>query len=274
MMADWRLECVMLYHIASKILGWVAAPEALLLILLAVGAGLMWSKWARAGRIAVSLATLGFVAIASLPIGSWLLSALEDRFESPRPLPGEVAGVIVLGGSSSLNLSLKRDQVVLNGNAERLTMFATLARRYPGARLIFSGGSSSLISRPEREADIALRLMTDLGVDSARIELERQARNTWENAVNSFALAKPGTGQTWLLITSARHMPRAMGAFRKAGWAPTAVPVDYRTSGQGPGLLRWGFFAGMKSLRNALHEWIGLWVYWAMDRSDEVLPAP
>jgi len=264
----------MSYHIASKVLGWVAAPEVILLAALFVGVVALWTKWVRTARLIVTLATLGFLVIACLPIGAWLLLTLENRFPAPMSLPSAVDGIVVLGGSSSLGLSIQRDQVTLNGNAERLTMFATLARRYPQARLVFSGGAGGLVTRPEREADIAFRLLTELGVDGRRILLERESRNTWENAVNSFALAKPAAGQTWLLLTSARHIPRAMGAFRKAGWSITPVPVDYRTSGTTPRLLRWNLFAGMTKMRNALHEWIGLAVYRALDRSDEVFPGP
>jgi uncharacterized SAM-binding protein YcdF (DUF218 family) len=264
----------MLYHVASKILGWVAAPESVLLIILVIGSVLMWTNWRRAGRLMTAFATLCFVLIASLPLGVWMLLPLEDRFAGPQPLPDAVDGIIVLGGSSSLSLSIARNQVVLNGNAERLTMFATLARRYPEARLVFTGGSNSLLARPEREADIALRLFTELGLDPARVRLERQSRNTWENAVNTHQLVKPKALETWLLITSARHIPRAMGSFRKAGWRVTPVPVDYRTTGRVGRFLHWNLFAGLKTLRLALHEWIGLAVYRALDRSNAVFPAP
>ena len=264
----------MLYHVASKIFGWVAAPEVVLLATLLVGVVALWTKWVRTARLIVTLSTLGFLVIACLPIGAWLLQTLENRFPAAKSLPATVDGIVVLGGASSLGLSIKRAQVTLNDNAERLTMFATLARRYPQARLVFSGGSGSLTAPSVREADIAFRLLTELGVDAGRIVLERQSRNTWENAVNSFKLVKPGAGQTWLLVTSARHIPRAVGAFRKAGWSIVPVPVDYRTSGDAPRLLGWNLYAGMTTIRTALHEWIGLVVYRAMDRSDEIFPAP
>jgi len=272
---EYRLSISMLYHIFSKTLGWVSAPEAVLLIILIIGSALLWTRWARLARVIVSAVTVVFMAIAALPIGSWLLSPLEDRFAGPGVPPAQVYGIIVLGGSRSLGKSIARDQVVLNGNSERLTMMATLARRYPRARLVFTGGSNRLFSRPEREADIAHRLLVELGVDTARLLLERESRNTWENATNSFDLVKPLPGQTWLLITSARHMPRAMGAFRKAGWQIQPYPVDYRTSGRGSWFrIRWNFYSGMSGLRHGLHEWIGLIVYWALDRSDDIFPGP
>ena len=66
---------------------------------------------------------------------------------------------------------------------------------------------------------------------ASRLTLEDRSRNTIENAVYSKALAQPKPGERWLLVTSALHMPRAMGAFRQAGFAVEAYPVDYQTNG-------------------------------------------
>jgi len=203
------------------------------------------------------------------------MAPLEERFEAPQVLPEIVDGIIVLGGSSNLGTSIARDQVTLNDNSERLTSFATLALRYPDARLVFTGGSSSLRAGPDREADIAFRFFGEIGLDPSRVLLEREARNTFENAANSFDLVKPSVTENWLLVTSARHMPRAMGAFRKAGWKVIPYPVDYRTAGGGFSFrIRWNFYAGMTSLRIALHEWIGMLAYWVIGRSDELFPGP
>jgi uncharacterized SAM-binding protein YcdF (DUF218 family) len=271
----YQLSIDMIYHISSKLLGWVSAPETILLLVLLVGAALLWTRWHGMARIVVSVATGGFVVIAVLPIGYWLMVPLEARFQAPSVLPDVVDGIIVLGGSSKLRTSIARDQVVLNDNSERLTSFATLALRYPKARLVFSGGSGSLRAGPNREADIAFRFFGEIGLDPSRILLEREARNTFENAENSFDLVKPSTAENWLLVTSARHMPRAMGAFRKAGWNIIPYPVDYRTSdGEFSFEIRWKLHAGITSLRNALHEWIGMVVYRALDRSDELFPGP
>jgi len=256
-------------------LGWVSAPEAVLLIVLAVGTALLWTRWREPARIFVSVATVGFVLIAALPIGSLLLVPLEQRFAAPDILPEIVDGIVVLGGSSNVGTSIARDQVVLNDNSERLTSFATLARRYPDARLVFTGGSNALRPGSVRESDIAIRFFGEIGLDPSRVLLEREARNTFENAVNSFDLVNPMTTENWLLVTSARHMPRAMGAFRKAGWKVIPYPVDYRTAGGGFSLgFGWNFLGRLTSLSHALHEWIGMLAYWIIDRSDELFPGP
>ena len=84
-----------------------------------------------------------------------------------------------------------------------------------------------------------------------------------------------GAGQRWLLVTSAFHMPRSIGAFRKAGFEVEAYPVDWRTSGTGDALLPFArLSAGLARMDVAVHEWIGLIGYWATGRSSELFPGP
>ena len=110
---------------------------------------------------------------------------------------------------------------------------AALARRFPNARVVFSGGSANLISNDAREADFAGAIFESLGVDKSRLIMERESRNTQENAEFSKALVKPKEGERWVLVTSAFHMPRSVGLFRKAGFAVEPYPVDWRVGGRG-----------------------------------------
>ena len=72
---------------------------------------------------------------------------------------------------------------------------------------------------------MARQLWTGMGVPPERMLFETAARNTHENAVLAHALAKPRPGETWLLVTSASHMPRSVGVFRRAGWDVVPWPV-------------------------------------------------
>ena len=105
--------------------------------------------------------------------------------------------------------------------------------RYPNARVVFSGGSANLISNDAREADFAGAIFESLGIDKSRLIMERRSRNTQENAEFSKALVAPKDGERWLLVTSAFHMPRSVGLFRKAGFAVEPYPVDWRVGGRG-----------------------------------------
>ncbi|MGE4281427.1 MAG: YdcF family protein, partial [Magnetospirillum sp.] len=141
------------------------------------------------------------------------------------------------------------------------------------AKLIFSGGSGSLTTQELKEAPVARRFMDELGFDTRRVVFEDQSRNTRENAVLSKQLMDPQPGETWVLVTSALHMPRSMGAFRAAGWSVMPYPVDYLTSGQESGLA-FNLGGALSRLDVGLHEWLGLAYYRWRGWSDSLFPGP
>jgi uncharacterized SAM-binding protein YcdF (DUF218 family) len=239
----------------SKLLWGVLAPGNFLLLLLVAGLA-----WRRILYVVVPL----LVALAVLPLAAWLALPLENRYPMPVP-PEHVDGIVVLGGAIDGPLSAARGQPVIGEAAERLTAALALARRYPNARLLFSGGEGAIFPRKHAEADASIAFFTALDVPRARLIIENRARNTWENAVYSRALAQPKPGETWLLVTSAWHMPRALGCFRKVGWDVLPWPVDYRT---GPGRfdLDLAFGERLAALNVVTKEWAGLGAYWAMGR--------
>jgi uncharacterized SAM-binding protein YcdF (DUF218 family) len=117
-------------------------------------------------------------------------------------------------------------------------------------------------------------LLATLGVDPGRVLLDREARNTHENAVNAMALAQPQPGEVWLLVTSAFHMPRSIGAFRRAGWTITAYPVDYITGPSERFLLDLDFAGGLSLASFAVREWVGLLAYRWFGWTDSLFPGP
>jgi uncharacterized SAM-binding protein YcdF (DUF218 family) len=180
----------------------------------------------------------------------------------------------VLGGAVEQDLTEARGIPSLNGAAERMTEPVALMRRYPEARLVFTGGQGALLHGGLTEADVARQLWTGMGVPPERVFFETASRNTHENAVLARALAKPRPGETWLLITSASHMPRSMGVFRQAGWTVVPWPVNYRT---GSGINVWlnaSLPARLGEFEWSTREWIGMVAYWLMGRTDAVFPAP
>jgi uncharacterized SAM-binding protein YcdF (DUF218 family) len=181
----------------------------------------------------------------------------------------------VLGGAIIPKLSGARGTVELNETAERMTATAALAKGFPQARIVFVGGDASLVGHAPSEAVLARPLLESLGVAAQRIETEEASRNTYENAVFAKELLHPKPGERWLLVTSAYHMPRAVGCFRKAGFAVEPYPVDWRTAG--PQDLFKPFQAvagGLARTDVAVREWIGLLVYWLTGRSSELFPGP
>jgi uncharacterized SAM-binding protein YcdF (DUF218 family) len=261
--------------IASKI-GWlVGNPAALLLFVLVAGAVLLWFPRARRlGRWVVTAAVLVFAVLSVVPLGGLLLATLEDRFPRPDPVPERVDGIIVLGGSFNVSTSFDRRVVSLNEYADRLTTFVALARHYEEARLVFSGGSASLVDQSLKESDIARSLLEALGVPHERVTFERSSRNTCENAASSKESVRPAEGEVWLLVTSGFHMPRAIACFRAVGWEIVPYPTDYQTPGRDHLGLGLNPVAGLSSLSLALHEFIGLAVYRAAGMTRELWPGP
>ena len=259
----------------SKIFWGVMQPGMLLLILVVAGVGLLGTRFLRTGKVLLVAAAIFLVVGGLGPLSTWLILPLEDRFPRTDLAGTPIDGIVVLGGAEDARVAKGRGTHALNESAERMTEAATLARRYPDAKVLFTGGSVEILREPTVEADAAGIVLRDLGIAGDRLILERKARNTAENAALAKELADPKPGQRWLLITSAWHMPRAIGLFRKAGFPVEAWPVDYRTAGPGDA---WMLFAspveGLRRLDFVAKEWLGLLVNWLTGRSEALLPAP
>ncbi len=263
-----------MFFALSKIFWFLVNPGNVLLILLIIGVRLLWTRWRRLGRGLVVAVAAVSLFLAVVPVGSWMFGALEDRFPPLNELPVQVDGIVVTGGVVDPVMSKDRGQAAVNGAVERLFEMAKLAERYPRAKMVFSGGSGDLLNQELKEAPLVVPLLRQLGVDPGRVIFEDQSRNTAENAVFSRRLAKPKPDETWLLITSAFHMPRTVGSFRQAGWRVTPYPVDYHTLGKGALPFHFNFNAGVGSLSRALHEYLGLLFYWLNGKTDELFPGP
>jgi uncharacterized SAM-binding protein YcdF (DUF218 family) len=258
-------------YIFSKLFWFVIQLGNLLVLVLAVAVAALFLGGRRA-RGFIAAVTLAFVAIAVLPLGSWAIAPLEARFPEPT-LPSHIAGIILLGGAIRLGVTQAHDQVALNEHAERITMTLALARRFPDAVVVVTGGDGQIIPSQLTEAEAMRRLLVADGLDEHRLRLEGRSRNTFENAVYSKALIEPKPGQVWLLVTSAFHMPRAVGCFRHVGWAVLPYPVDYETNAPLQ-LVNFGFGQDLRTLDDAWHEWLGLVAYRLLGRIDVLFPAP
>lgn len=265
-----------MFFFLSKVLGFFALPSNFAVSAGLIGAFALLIGWARLGTALVVLAVLTIAIMGLSPLGNILLVVLEDRFPKPAATDTRpVAGIVVLGGSFDTLVSGARGEVALNESAERLTIVADLATRYPEARIVFSGGEGTLFYSGASEAEVAARMFESFGIDASRITLEGQSRNTRENATFTRAMVEPRQGERWLLVTSAYHMPRSIGCFRAANFEIEAYPVDYRT--RGPEDMTRPFRSvgeGLRRVDIAVREWVGLFVYRAAGYTDAIVPAP
>jgi uncharacterized SAM-binding protein YcdF (DUF218 family) len=257
----------------TKIIYALTSPGTGFALLAALGTLLLWTRLWHVGRLFLTLGVVGLTLIIVLPVDQWSLAPLENQFESA-VLPEKVDGIIVLGGAQETGIWLDRGQPALNSAADRMTEFAILARRYPSARLVFTGGTPPSKSLAPPEADVARVLLTQLGIAPERVSYEDQSTTTWENAVFSRALIRPKPDETWLLVTSASHIPRAVGAFRAVGWDVTPAPVGYKSYHDATLRNPRSFGEKLALLDIATHEWIGLVAYWAQGHSTTLFPAP
>lgn len=252
-----------LFFVASKLLGALLRVDTWIILAL----GLTLVALLRGNRrLSLTLSTITFLSlalVAVMPLGHLLLQSIERSYTANPPLTN-VAGIIVLGGGADIPATAHWGQTQFNEGAERFTAALVLARRFPEARVLFTGGSGSL--RDLRgvdlsEADAARAFFVAQGLDPARLLLEGASRNTAENARLSLELAKPGPGQTWVLVTSAFHMPRALRSFAAAGWpALKPFPVDHRTSGFVDG-IGWDLAHNIEILNIAIREYAGQIAY-------------
>jgi len=258
----------------AKILWLIVNPANMLVGLLVLGVLLLFTRWRRTGRSIALLVTLLALFIAYLQPGVWLMTPLEERFAAPQRMPDKVAGIVVLGGAIDTRQTNRFGQVALNGRAERVTAFVELARRYPEAKLVYSGGSGLIQDETKSEAEVAKPLLLSLGVAEARLVLETKSRDTHENAAFTRELVNPAPGETWILVTSAAHMPRAVGTFRNIGWTVVPYPVDYRRLGEGDEAFGRNLGRGLLLLNVALREWLSLAHYYFAGRTERFLPKP
>lgn len=259
----------------SKIIGFFTVPSNAMAMFCALGVLLLATRFHRAGSRILALGIVSLLVAGFSPLGHLLLLPLSERFPAWSAAGRAPDGIIVLGGAIDPERSQARGALEVDSSAERIITMLQLARRYPAARIVFSGGSANLIEEPLPEAPIAGDLLEDFGTPSSRIVLESESRTTAENATFTRKLVSPKPGERWLLVTSAFHMPRSIGAFRQAGFDVEAYPVDWRTRGWRDGLEPFNTLsAGLARSDVAVHEWIGLIAYWATGRSSELFPGP
>jgi uncharacterized SAM-binding protein YcdF (DUF218 family) len=264
---------ILMFFYGSKILFLLIQPSLVCLGLLT--AGLLFGRQRLAFGGLLALLTIGFS-----PLGNVLTLPLEARFARPTladidKIADRISGIIILGGFEDAYVTNGRRLLSLNEAAERLTEAMVLARRVPKARVVFSGGSDSVLDAVPSVAPEVAEFLVASGIAANRLVLEAHSRNTRENATMTYDLVKPKPGERWVLVTSAFHMPRSVGLFRAAGFDVVAWPVDYRTGGSAD-VFRpmYRLDEGVKRVDMIVKEYVGLLVYRLRGWTAAVLPGP
>jgi uncharacterized SAM-binding protein YcdF (DUF218 family) len=260
--------------IFGKLVWAVVQPGNLLLLFLLAGVLILLLSRGRRGKVLVALSALGFALFAIAPVGPAMLLALEQRLPRPAVLPERVDGILVLGGAVEPSLSLSYGETVFNSAVARVLAGIALARRHPEAKLALIGGEGGFLPVGLAESRATLGFATEEGIPPERILLEERSRSTHENAVYAKELIRPKPGETWVLVTSAYHMPRAIASFDAVGWAVIPYPVDYKIDPQTGLRANFNLLDGLSAATLAGKEWAGLLGYRLMGWTRELFPAP
>ena len=263
-----------MFFILSKTLGLLLKPLIIPYLCLICAVLAFWRRRRFLGRFFVTTAILLPLFYGVIPLSSQPLRFLENHTKPADLTDRQIDGIIVLGGFTGDGfVAESRNQPNLGSAAERFTAALQWHQKFPDKPLVFSGFSGRLLPQGSNEAEIVRQLLNDLAVDHNQMIFENKSRNTYENAVNSLDVAVPQPGSRWVLVTSAAHMPRAIGSFRAVGWSGIlGYPVDYQTPETGYS-RHWNIGHGTGLIGKALHEYAGLLVYWLSGRSTDFLPS-
>ena len=241
---------------------WFLQPGNILLMLVVLA---FLSLLVRLRGLAVFLLFCSLI-IAMLPtvfgVSDWLGWQLERQVPKPEQLPVHVDGILVLGGSVEWQISREQGQLNLNAAAERMTAAVALAKRYPEAQLVLTG-----VYRDTLPADLVASggiqgMFTGPEFAGSRVTFIGEATSTYQEGLLAVERLQPSSSQTWILVTSAMHMPRAQAVFSTLGWNMIPFPVDYRTPAT-PRLfsLNMNFSYRLAHFDEVVREWAALWVY-------------
>lgn len=169
---------------------------------------------------------------------------------------------ILLGGYSKTDGYPQDGRHHFNASVNRLTQTLELYQQGKIRNILLTGGSANIITKGQLEAQVVVDFIEDMGIPRTAVIVESQARNTWENALNSTQIIQAKYPKaSCVLITSAAHMRRARACFRKAGLDIEYYCTDYhRSSLRGWAWLKFkpGVIGDWEGL---FKEWVGMLVY-------------
>lgn len=253
----------------SKFLPLFLYPLGLLAILLLAVLAL-WKK----PRLAKTMLTAAFI-ILFLSGNRYVASAVARSLEW-QYLPDEITmpidSIVILGGGTEPAID-PRPSVEVNAAGDRVFYGAILARQFPQATVIVSGGDIDFLDLASSSpAEDMLNLLSLMGISEANILIQGESQNTYEDALYTCAILKENGLQQTLLVTSATHMPRSVAVFQKQGCQVIAAPTDF-TITEAAWQKLWHpnvqdllinlvpSYSNLSTLTKSIKEYIGIWVY-------------
>jgi len=254
--------------ILKKIIGQLFLPVPLCLEMLIVGLLLLlFTRKQRTGKIILSVGVILFTLLSYPALSNTSLRRLEYQYPplistatsdfAPGAVVPQVRWIVVLGGGYTSDPKISITSQLSDPSLGRLIEAIRLHNQISGSKLILSEGK---VFDPVPGTEIMAEVAKAVGVKQEDLILESESKDTIDEA----RLIKSIVGNdAFILVTSASHMPRSMGMFKKLGMHPIAAPTDYMVK-KSQGISPSDFFPDSGSLRKAegvIHEYLG--IFWA-----------
>lgn len=194
-------------------------------------------RWIRGLVLASLLIVLVFSnkVVANLLVAN--LEATYPAYTAPPSQPFDA--IVVLGAGAAPQGTLRPSDELSSISMVRTLCGVDLFRQGFAPRLLFAGGDASIFGYGPEESMVMKQLALRLGVPEQAVLIENHSRNTYENAVGTRKILGDASV---LLVTSAVHIPRATGLFRRQGMRVTPYPCGYQAQDR-PGFDRqWDLF--------------------------------
>jgi len=260
----------------SSIVDVLTTPSSLFLTLSLGGFACLAAGFRRGAFAGLTLGLAGFLGFGVTSLSEVMIAPLVARFP---PVDLSLAeppfGLIVLGaGLNEIYASHMGVPLELEEGGEAVPVAALLARRYPEARIVVSGGGSAWPPAPLRAVDGMRRVLMEFGVAADRIEIDARSQTTAQRAENTLRLIGEDRDKTWWVITPAHKMPRLIGVYRQLGFDPVPYPVDFKWMPPFSLTYFYGLTDGLALTDAAAKEWLGLTLYYMTGKTDALFPGP
>lgn len=179
---------------------------------------IFFGKLRRVGIFMLAASGILYAVLGSGPISFWLIGNLENQYP-PLTISDELKKIdiiVILAGHAEGDALLPLSSRANSASAYRVIEGLRLFRAFPDTHILISGGWEV--------PKILKDLLISLGVPASRVFIENESSNTYESVLN---VQKRIGNKSFILVTSAGHMPRAMSVFHNLGMHPVPAPTHY-----------------------------------------------
>jgi len=256
-------------YLLGKALWFIVAPSHLLLLMLVLSVVILKTKPRLSHQLSISVTFL-LLIFAFSPVEHLILGTLEQHITPPTTL-SNVDSVVVLGGGQQRKQSYLFPYSGFGQHNGRLIAAIDLAKKLK-VPLIFVGGKLRKDSNNYRESHSLEMLLSLADFSPAMVFINDDSNDTYDNARQAKTMLLKQQLSHSLLITSAAHMPRAVGVFKQQAITVTPFPVEYKVGKSPQWFTQPSLVKKLYLIEYGLHEWLGLLKYYLLGMTQAFLP--